>query len=303
MKPLAPSDAGYIGRYRLLATLGEGGMGRVLLGVAPDGRLVAIKQVHPGYAHDGTFRARFRREVEASRMVAGEYTAAVVDADLDAELPWLASVFVAGPSLRRAVAAAGSLPVASVCVLAAGLAAALAEIHRAGLIHRDLKPSNVLLADDGPRVIDFGIARAVEGQVELTMAGTVVGSPGFMSPEQAESRPLSPASDVFSLGALLVMAATGRSPFVGASTPQTLYNVVHVHPDLHRVPPEVRHIAEPCLAKNPAHRPTPGQILRFLRTRRHGYAAWPPAVQALIDGEQAAVHDALGVRLPPYVRR
>lgn len=276
-------------------------MGRVALAAGPDGRLVALKQVHASFAKDPAFRARFRREVQASRLVSGAYTAAVIDADPEAETPWLASVYVAGPSLREAVDAGGPLPEPSIRLLAAGLAAALGEIHRAGLVHRDLKPSNVLLTSDGPRVIDFGIARATEGGTELTGTGAVIGSPAFMSPEQAESRPLTPASDVFSLGALLVMAATGRGPFAGDSTPQTLYQVVHHQPDLSGVPPEVRRLAEPCLAKDPALRPTPSQILDFLG--QSAPAPWPPSVQSQIAAQEAAVRAALSWPVPPPPKR
>jgi serine/threonine protein kinase len=190
-------------------------MGRVLLGAGPDGRLVAVKQVHDRYAADDGFRARFRREVGASRRVSGAYTAAVMDADVEAVTPWLASVFVVGPSLGAAVEAAGALPADAVHRLAVGLATALVEIHRTGLIHRDLKPENVLLAEDGVRVIDFGIARAAEEEAELTHTGGVIGSPAYMSPEQAEGRMLTPASDVFSLGSVLALALTGRSPSPG----------------------------------------------------------------------------------------
>ncbi|WP_262366448.1 serine/threonine-protein kinase, partial [Streptomyces sp. WAC05950] len=197
---------------------------RVLLAAGPDGRLVAVKQVLAHFADDEGFRARFRREVTASRKVSGAYTAAVIDADPDAPTPWLASVFVAGPSLGAVVKAVGVLPEDVVRRLAAGLTSALAEIHRAGLVHRDLKPDNVLLAEDGVRVIDLGIARATEGEPEgdtgLTRTGFVVGSPAYMSPEQAEGHPLTPASDVFSLGSVLVMALTGRSP---AGTGTALY--------------------------------------------------------------------------------
>jgi hypothetical protein len=295
---LRPGEPRQAGNYRLIASLGEGGMGRVLLGVSPDGRLVALKQVHPGFAHDNGFRSRFRHEVQASRLVSGAYTAAVMDADPDAPTPWLASVFVAGPSLREAVDATGPLPVESVRQLAAGLASALIEIHRVGLIHRDLKPSNVLLTGDGPRVIDFGIARATEGGSELTGTGAIIGSPAFMSPEQAESSPLTPASDVFSLGALLVMASTGQGPFTGATTAQTLYNIVHAMPDLRGVPPEIRALAEPCLAKNPAHRPTHEQILDFLGPVVPGRHPWPPAVHHLIGAQQAEVRAALSWPVP-----
>lgn len=273
-------------------------MGRVLLGASVDGRLVAVKQVHPGFAHDDGFRSRFRREVEASRMVSGAYTAAVMDADPDADTPWLASVFVAGPSLRDVVDSAGPLPVDSVRLLAAGLASALTDIHRVGLIHRDLKPSNVLLAEDGARVIDFGIARAADGSSELTHTGSLIGSPAFMSPEQAGGKQLTPASDIFSLGVLLVMAATGQSPFQGTSTPQTIYNVVHSAPDLSNVPPYVRRLAEPCLTKDPGARPTATQILDFVGPVAPGRAAWPPPVYGLIAGQQNLVHTALTVAPP-----
>ncbi|MEV6908834.1 serine/threonine-protein kinase [Amycolatopsis sp. NPDC051071] len=293
MKPLNTGEPAGVGRYRVFAALGEGGMGRVLLGVSSDGRLVAIKQVHPGFAHDPGFRERFRREVETSRLVSGAYTAPVMDADPHAPTPWLASVFVPGPSLSEAVAAGGPLPAGSLRHLAAGLALALGDIHRAGLIHRDLKPSNVILAGDGPRVIDFGIARAVEGDSELTHTGAVLGSPGFMSPEQAEGKPLTSASDMFSFGALLVMAATGTNPFTGTSTPHTLYNVVHVQPDLRHLAPELRRIVEPCLAKNPADRPTPAWVLERLGPIPPMTSPWPPAVARLIETQQTEVRRLL----------
>ncbi|MFI5585413.1 serine/threonine-protein kinase [Amycolatopsis sp. NPDC051758] len=301
MEPLGPGEPAQVGRYRLLAAVGEGGMGRVLLGVAPDGRLAAVKQVHRGFASDPGFRERFRREVEVSRLVSGAYTAAVMDADAHAPTPWLASVFVAGPSLQEAVDTTGPLPPAAVRHLAAGLASALIGIHRAGLVHRDLKPGNVLLADDGPRVIDFGIARAAEGGTDLTHTGVILGSPAFISPEQAEGRPLTPASDVFSLGALLVLAATGHSAFAGASAPQSLYNVVHTHPDLRFLSPELRALAEPCLAKDPARRPTPAQLLELLGPLPPVQRPWPPAVHALIARHQADVTAV--VTKPPKPRR
>ncbi|WP_328615945.1 serine/threonine protein kinase [Amycolatopsis sp. NBC_00355] len=301
MEPLGAGEPAQVGRYRLLAAIGEGAMGRVLLGVSPDGRLAAVKRVHRGFAHDAGFRERFRREVDVSRLVSGAYTAAVMDADPDAETPWLASVFVAGPSLQEALDSTGPLPPAHVRHLAAGLASALDGIHRAGLVHRDLKPSNVLLAEDGPRVIDFGIARAAEGGTDLTHTGAILGSPAFMSPEQAEGRPLTPASDVFSLGALLVLAATGRSPFAGASAPQSLYNVVHTHPDLRALPPDVRAVAEPCLAKDPGRRPSPARILEFLGPLPPVPRPWPPAVHALIARRRAEVQDVL--TKPPKPRR
>ncbi|GAA3543708.1 hypothetical protein GCM10022222_29200 [Amycolatopsis ultiminotia] len=303
-----PEERGsWVGHYRLLAPLGAGGMGKVALAQAPDGRLAALKRVHPGLAHDPGFRERFRREVDASRRVSGAYTAAVLDADPDAPVPWLASSFIAGPTLRDAIDAAGPLPAESVRRLAVGLATALADIHRGGLIHRDLKPTNVLLAADGPRVIDFGIARAAEGGPELTHTGAVVGSPGFMSPEQALGKQLTPASDVFSLGGLLVLAATGHAPFAGRSTPQTLYQVVHTLPDFSAASPAIRYLAEPCLAKDPAQRPTPEQLLDAIGSLAPSPQPWPMAVHSLItEREQTAaraVREPIRWRAPVRRRR
>ncbi|WP_244229910.1 serine/threonine-protein kinase [Kitasatospora albolonga] len=308
-RPLGPGDPHRAGPYRLLAELGRGGMGRVFLGVAPDGRLAAVKQVHARFAADEGFRARFRREAEASGRVSGACTAAVLDADTEAETPWLASVFVAGPSLGAAVGRSGSLPTGAVRRLAVGLATALAEIHRAGLIHRDLKPENVLLSEEGVRVIDFGIARAAESGnlTELTGTGLVVGSPAFMSPEQAEGRQLTPASDVFSLGSVLVLAATGRSPFAGPSTLQELYAVVHAEPALDAVPAGLRPLVAACLAKDPAARPSPAQLLAALGPAEPAARPWPPAVHAAIAEQRAGVDGLLAggpdpertVALPP----
>ncbi|MFB8169555.1 serine/threonine-protein kinase [Kitasatospora purpeofusca] len=289
MRPRRESDPAEVGPYRVLAELGRGGMGRVLLGAGPDGRLVAVKQVHERFAADAAFRARFRREVAASRRVSGAYTAAVMDADVEAVTPWLASVFVVGPSLADAVESGGPLPSDAVHGLAVGLATALVEIHRAGLIHRDLKPGNVLLAEDGVRVIDFGIARAVEEDAELTHTGGVIGSPAFMSPEQAEGRALTPASDVFSLASLLALALSGRSPFEGASALRTLYNVVHSEPDLGGVAPETRPFLEACLVKDPAARPTPARLLELLGPVAPAARRWPAAVHTMITAQQAEV--------------
>ncbi|MFI7678514.1 protein kinase [Actinophytocola sp. NPDC049390] len=292
MKALGASDPREIGRYRILAELGRGGMGRVLLGTGPDGRLVAVKLVRAQLVEDEDFRSRFRREVSASRRVSGAYTAAVVDADADAPTPWLASVFVPGPSLADVIAQAGPLPADAAVRLAAGLAAALVDVHGAGLVHRDLKPSNVLLSADGPRVIDFGIARAAdsEGGSEITHTGWLIGSPGFMSPEQAEGGALTSASDVFSLGCVLFLACTGKGPFVGPSTPQTLYNVVHSQPDLSAVPDEVRGVVERCLAKDPAERPTPAGLLEDLAPLiTPATKPWPRPVHDLITHQEAEV--------------
>jgi hypothetical protein len=295
VKTLRTTESRGIGPYRVLAELGRGGMGRVLLGTGPDGRLVAVKLVHDQLAEDDGFRARFRREVDASRVVSGAYTAAVVDADPDAETPWLASVFVPGPSLHDTLAAVGALPEAAVLRLAAGLATALTHIHRAGLVHRDLKPSNVLITGDGPRVIDFGIVRAVsDGRGdELTRTGWLVGTPAFMSPEQAEGGVITSAGDVFSLGSVLVAAATGVSPFTGASTMNTLINVARAEPDLTGLSPAVRRIVEPCLAKDPAARPTPADLLSLIGQIAPSTQPWPEAVHRLITRRQAEIAEYL----------
>ncbi|QKW08186.1 serine/threonine protein kinase [Streptomyces sp. NA04227] len=296
MRPLRTSDPATVGPYRLLAEIGRGGMGRVLLAAAPDGRLLAVKQVHARFAADEGFRARFRREVAATRKVSGAFTAAVLDADADAERPWLASVFVSGPALGGAVEQSGPLPVEAVRRLAAGLAAALTEIHRVGLIHRDLKPENVLLAEDGVRVIDFGIARAAESAdaTGLTGTGWVVGSPAFMSPEQAQGEEPTPASDVFSLGAVLAMAATGASPFEGTSVPQTLYQVVHSEPELSAVPAELLPVIEPCLAKDPGARPAPAEVLALVGALAPRQHPWPESVHRMISGRQAEIDGLSG---------
>jgi eukaryotic-like serine/threonine-protein kinase len=258
--PLQPADPQAIGPYRLLGQLGAGGMGQVFLGLSAGGRLVAVKVIRAELAADPEFRARFRREIAAAHKVSGLYTAAVVDADVDGLVPWLATAYVAGPSLAEAVSEHGPLPAASVLALAAGLAESLTAIHAAGVAHRDLKPSNVLLAVDGPRVIDFGISRAAEA-TSMTRAGFVMGSPGFMSPEQAEGHDVGPASDMFSLGAVLAFAATGDGPFGGGSTAALVYRVVHSPANLDHVPDEVRPLAERCLAKDPSHRPAAAELL------------------------------------------
>src|SRR5690348_8619099 len=257
---LRPGDPELIGPYRLRGRLGTGGMGRVYLGLSPGGRAAAIKVIRSELAQDPEFRARFRREVAVARQVSGLYTAPVLDADADGPEPWLATAYVPGPSLADAVSQHGPLPAPSVLLLAAGLAEALSAIHSAGVVHRDLKPANVLLADDGPRVIDFRISRAAEGS-SLTHTGLVVGSPGFMSPEQAEGREVGPPSDIFSLGAVLAFAATGRGPFGSGSTPALVYRVVHDGPQLDLVPAGIRPLIERCLAKDPAGRPTAAGLL------------------------------------------
>jgi len=258
---LRHGDPHAIGPYRLVGELGQGGMGRVYLGVSPGGRPVAVKAIRAELAADPEFRSRFGREVASARRVSGVYTAQVVDADVDGPVAWMATAYVPGPSLAEAVDTHGPLPEASLLALAAGLSESLNAIHAAGVVHRDLKPSNVLLAEDGPRVIDFGISRAVEAVTMLTQAGLVVGSPGFMSPEQAMGGEVGPPSDVFNLGAVLAFAATGEGPFGTGTTAALLYRVAHGEPSLERIPPRVRPLIERCLAKDPAQRPTANGLL------------------------------------------
>jgi serine/threonine protein kinase len=257
---LEPADPRLIGPYQLLGRLGAGGMGRVFLGVSAAGRPVAVKVVHAELAADPEFRARFSTEVAAARKVSGLFTALVVDADVDAPVPWLATAYVAGPSLSEAVRNSGPLTAWSLLALAAGLAKSLTAIHAAGVVHGDLKPSNVLLAPDGPRVIDFGISQAAEA-APLARAGLVVGTPSFMAPEQAAGEDVGPRSDVFSLGAVLAFAATGRKPFGAGSPAEVLERVVRVAADLEDAPAEVRPLIARCLAKDPLRRPTAAELL------------------------------------------
>jgi eukaryotic-like serine/threonine-protein kinase len=260
LQELQPGDPQVIGPYRVRGQLGVGGMGRVFLCLSEGGRPVAVKVVRADLAADPEFRTRFRREIAVARKVSSQFTAPVIDADVEGPAPWLATAFVAGPSLADAVSQHGPLPVRSVLELAAGLAEGLRAIHAAGVVHRDLKPSNVLLAPDGPRVIDFGISRAIEASA-LTHTGMVVGSPGFMSPEQAEGGEVGPPTDIFSLGAVLAYAATGEGPFGTGSTPALVYRVVHSPAGLDRVPAEIRPLIERCLAKDPGQRPTARELL------------------------------------------
>jgi eukaryotic-like serine/threonine-protein kinase len=248
-------DPGRIGPYRLRGVLGSGGMGRVFLGASADGRLAAVKVIRADLAAEPEFRARFRREVTVARKVSSRFAVPLIDADTDGPVPWLATAYVTGPSLADAVREHGPLPVRSVLELAAGLAAGLSAIHAAGVVHRDLKPSNVLLAQDGPRVIDFGISVAAETS-PLTRTGLLIGSPGYMSPEQVEGREVGAPSDVFSLGAVLAFAATGEAPFGSGSAPTLAYRAVHREVRLDRVPAEVRGLIQRCLAKDPGQRPT-----------------------------------------------
>ncbi|MFF8675917.1 protein kinase [Streptomyces sp. NPDC015242] len=254
--PLHRDDPKSVGGYRLLDRLGAGGMGVVYRGRARSGRDVALKVVHAQYAEDPVFRSRFRQEIAAVRKVSGAFTAPVLDADPDAARPWMATQYVPGPSLARRVRDHGALGPAELRGLALGLVEALRDIHGAGVVHRDLKPANVLLAQDGPRVIDFGISRAAENHLTLTETGQMIGTPPFMSPEQlADAREVGPASDVFSLGSLLAYAVTGRGPFDTDSPYLTAYRVVHDVPALDGVGQPLRALLERCLAKDAADRP------------------------------------------------
>ncbi|MFE2276983.1 protein kinase [Streptomyces sp. NPDC059454] len=273
MRPLEVDEPTVVGPYRLLGRLGSGGMGRVYLGRSAGGRTVAVKIVHPHFALDEEFRARFRREVDAARRVGGAWTAPVLDADPDARVPWVATAYVAGPSLAAAVTDTGPLPTPTVRALGAGLAEALTAVHALGLVHRDVKPSNVLLTLDGPLLIDFGIARATGGTsrtksgggtASLTSTGVSIGSPGYMSPEQILGKGVTGAADVFSLGAVLAYAATGSPPFPGDSSAALLYKVVHEPPELGELDGELRELTESCLDKDPSARPAPAELAHRL---------------------------------------
>ncbi|MFH8473348.1 serine/threonine-protein kinase [Streptomyces sp. NPDC018000] len=262
---LRVGDPAEIGGYPLEARLGTGGMGTVFLARTSSGRPVAIKLIHQQFAADDEFRIRFRQEVAAARRVSGAFTAAVVDAAPEAEQPWMATTYIEGHTLAQRIATKGPLNGAELRRLAIGLAEALRDIHRAGVVHRDLKPSNVVLSPEGPRVIDFGISRAVDQQT-LTMTGRVIGTPPFMSPEQLQApRGVGPRSDVFSLGTLLVYSATGRGPFDADSPYMTAYQVVHEEPSLDAVPVALRAVVELCLDKESEGRPSADELLVLLR--------------------------------------
>ncbi|MGX1756724.1 serine/threonine-protein kinase [Streptomyces lydicus] len=255
----------YAGQYRLEARLGSGGMGVVHLARSSSGLQLAVKVIHAEFAQDPEFRGRFRQEVAAARRVSGAFTAPVVDADPDAGRPWMATLHIPGPTLSDHVKRNGPLAVDEVRRLAAGLAEALRDIHRAGVVHRDLKPGNVLLAADGPKVIDFGISRPSDSEMH-TETGKLIGTPPFMAPEQFQRpREVGPAADVFALGSVLVHAATGRGPFDSESPYLVAYQVVHDEADLAGVPAELVPLIESCLAKDPADRPTPGALMELLR--------------------------------------
>ncbi|MFJ7157163.1 ABC transporter substrate-binding protein [Streptomyces sp. NPDC101118] len=275
MRPLRAGDPSSVGGHRLLGRLGAGGMGTVYLARSPGGALVALKVIAAGHAADPEFRRRFRREVAVARGLRGRWLVPVVAADPEAREPWLATVYVPGPSLAEAVAAYGPLPPATVRVLGARLAAALAEVHAAGLVHRDVKPGNVLLAPDGPRLIDFGVARGLDATA-LTAAGAVVGTPGYLSPEQARAggpAEVGPPGDVFALGCLLVFASTGRGPFGGGNPAAVVFRTVHEEPELAGVPAALVPLVRTCLAKDPALRPSARELCRALGGEEDGEAS------------------------------
>ena len=262
--PLGPADPAGVGPYRLEGVLGAGGMGRVYLGRTPAGSAVAVKVVHREFAGDATFRKRFEQEVAAARRVQGLYTVPVVDADLRAGEPWLATAYVPGPSLQQAVADGEPLPVDAVVGLVARVAEALQSIHAAGVIHRDLKPSNIILTGDGPKVIDFGIARAAD-VTSVTATGMRTGTPAYMAPEYIRGQSVTEAGDVFALGGVAHFAATGRLPFGGGSDHAVIYRVLEQAPDLDGCPGPVRAIAARCLEKDPERRPTPTEVIELCR--------------------------------------
>ncbi|MFE0647093.1 serine/threonine-protein kinase [Streptomyces sp. NPDC059534] len=257
---LTADDPREIGGYRLQARLGSGGMGVVYLAHTPGGRPIALKVVRDEFAGDPEFRQRFAQEVASAERIHGLFTAQVVASGVDAPTPWLATAYVPGPSLHQVVQRHGPLPVRTVLLLVAGIAEALQAIHRAGVVHRDLKPANVLIAEDGPRVIDFGIARAADATA-LTGLGLSIGTAAYMAPEQALGRAVSAATDVFALGALIAFVAGGETPFGAGPESAALYRVVHEEPDLTRVPHELRDLLAWCLAKRPEDRPTTDELM------------------------------------------
>jgi Protein kinase domain len=298
VEPLQLGDPELVGRYRLVGRIGSGGMGRVYLGVTPDGGQAAVKVIRDDLADDTQFRHRFRREVMAASAVAGMFTARVLDADPDGDPPWLATQYVEGLSLRDAVLRYGPMPEARLVPLARGIAEALAAIHAAGLTHRDLKPANVLLSPAGPKVIDFGIARAADA-TQLTGTGQIIGTLDFMAPEQIEGTADSgPAGDVFALGSTLVHAATGRTPFAAEQTAGTVYKILHAEPDLRGVPPRVAAIVSGCLSKDPARRPSAVQLAVALRA---GPGVAAPAGTAALPATAVGTPGAAGRAAPPTV--
>ncbi|MGW7435267.1 serine/threonine-protein kinase [Streptomyces sp. NPDC054849] len=307
-RSLQADDPPTVAGYRLAARLGAGGMGRVYLSHTQGGRPVAIKVVRPELAEDPAFRRRFRREVEAARRVRGAYTAELIDADADGTPPWLATLYVPGPSLTEAVARRGPLPVPALLWLMAGVAEALQAIHGSGIVHRDLKPSNVLLAADGPRVIDFGIS-LTSGTTAHTATGGAIGTPQFMAPEQASAGEVTAATDIFALGQTAAFAALGEPLYGDGPSVSVLYRIVHCEPDLSRLPEPLRPLIARCLAADPQERATPAEIVAWCRQRlgTDADAGAGPAVWREVAGPEAAipapVPDLTPVRTAPLVPR
>ncbi|MFF3862597.1 serine/threonine-protein kinase [Streptomyces sp. NPDC002209] len=307
-QPLQADDPPSVAGYRLVARLGAGGMGRVYLSYTRGGRPVAIKVVRPELSEDPAFRRRFRREVEAARRVRGAYTAELIDAEADGVPPWLATLYVPGPSLTEAVARRGPLPVPALLWLVAGVAEALQAIHGAGIVHRDLKPSNVLLAADGPRVIDFGISLA-SGTTAHTATGTAIGTPQYMAPEQASAGEVTAATDVFALGQTAAFAALGEPLYGDGPAVSVLFRIVHSEPDLSRLPEPLRPLIARCLAADPEERATPAEIVAWCRQRlgEDADGGGGPAVWREVTGPEvmvpAPVPDPTPVHTLPLVRR
>ncbi|MEB8340431.1 serine/threonine-protein kinase, partial [Streptomyces endophyticus] len=286
-RPLDDKDPRTVGGYRLVAGLGSGGMGRVYLSHTPGGRAVAVKVIRPELAEDPEFRRRFRTEVAAASKVHGLYTAPVVDSDTESPVPWCATAYVPGPSLAEAVREHGPLPVDTVLRMTAGIAEALQAVHDAGIVHRDLKPSNVLLASDGPRVIDFGVARAADA-TSVTRSGAAVGTVAYMAPEQVLGGSASGSADVFALGQTAVFAATGSTAYGEGEPHAVLYRVVHEEPDLSKVPDALRELISRCLSKPAADRPTVREVIETVQVIREAQPGGPgPATDAWLPGELA----------------
>ncbi|MEV0936567.1 protein kinase [Streptomyces phaeochromogenes] len=299
-QPLEDGDPRIVGGYRLVARLGSGGMGRVYLSHTPGGRAVAVKVIRPELAENAEFRKRFQAEVASASRVHGLYTAPVVDSDTEGSVPWCATAYVPGPSLADAIRDHGPLPVDTVLRLIAGVAEALQAVHREGIVHRDLKPSNVLLADDGPRVIDFGVARAADA-TSVTQSGMALGTVAYMAPEQALGGEAAPSADVFALGQTAVFASTGRGAFGDGDAHAVLYRVVHEQPDLGHVPDEIRELAARCLRKPAAERPSVEEVIRSVQTiqahrgdeARYTSGAWLPGeLAAGIAARAEGAHQA-----------
>ncbi|KUP96494.1 WD40 repeat domain-containing serine/threonine protein kinase [Thermobifida cellulosilytica] len=292
MEPLLPGDPEQVGPYRLVNRLGAGGMGQVFLARSPGGRPVVVKVIRPEHVSDSEYRVRFAREVEAARRVGGFHTAQIVDADPDADPPWMAAAYVPGPSLDQAVRQRGPLDEHALWTLAAGLAEGLTAIHSCGLVHRDFKPGNIILAADGPRIIDFGIARPTDAST-MTQTGAVIGTLSYMSPEQVQGQPVGRASDIFSFGTVLAFAATGQSPFAAETLGAIVMRLISPPPELPQLSPDLRELIRACWAQRPDERPTAADLLARIGGRAG--ADWPPPHLADLVGTALPV----GAAVPP----